>query len=671
MDKLDKELGRMSKIEPSKGFIEVSKNRLMQQIVLQQNESWFKSFLRRVGRAEISENFMSQARLRLMHRITGMPRAVKVPLKGIALFLRYTQRVVASTLVMLIAVTSTLFFVEGTTVVEASDDSYLEIITGTASIKHADLIVWEDINNLIEVRAGDLIKVSEGSEVAIHFFDDTELRLAENSIILISQLTVSPTFGRQGIIEASLHEGTAWVQALNVEDGYSGFTLSTRDAILKALNGTFTATAHLGQPTSVFVLRNKIQLTSLIAETRAAINTIRLDANQKATVHAKNGGRPVTVTEELSQQDLANGWFQNNLYRDNEHLTMLRDTEIERLSQMAGTLPGQMLYPIKQTKERLRLAFSSDTDVDVLVDIANRRLNEALVLFEIGEEQKGREALMAYQDIARQIAEVKGEKDVAYKLITPHQKAINAEMSNDASTGLVKEALHQTAEIFEDDPIELEKLRLANSVQRLQDVRMLVEEGDVQAAKDRLASHQLAESDALAAAEAIEDEELRREAMRNILELRQEELTLLTSLSLMLGEANNMTEDLVAMVQSASETAEENVEEILASALALLPELAIVEPEPSAADLKMAELIGKIYIYKTWDGQRNQIERLLKYELTDPDSIDYLIGVRNHLRGRAFDYLNVRILQLQQLADYQKSKTVQRKIQESMELREI
>lgn len=670
MDKLDNELHRLSKISPPRRVIKASKNRLMQQIVSHQNENWFKSLLRRLGAVNVPAAFIAQARMRLMNRITSLPQTVKVPLHGLAYFLNFTKKAVASTMVMLIAVTSTLFFVEGNTVVEASDDSYLEIITGTASIKHADLIVWEDINGLIEVQAGDLIKVGEGSEAVVRFFDDTELRLAENSIFLISQLAVSPAFGRQAIIEVSLHKGEAWVQTLNVKDGYAGFTLHTRDAIFKALNGTFNVAVQLDTPTSVFVFNNKVELTSLIAETRQAVETLKLSADQKATIHTASG-RPVITTDALSQQDRSTTWVQNNLYRDHEHLTILREKGMDRLTQMAGTLPGHMLYPIKQAKERLRLALSSNSDLSVQIEIANSRLNEAIVLFEIGDQQKGREALMAYQSVTRQIAEANGAEELANKLIIPHQKALTTELPNDASAGLVKEALHQTAEILADNPIELERIRLASSVQRLQDVTALVRNGTLEVAKERLTSHQLATSDALTAAEAIEDEELRKEILREVLELRQEELALLTKLSEKLGEGNDQTSDLVAMVEFAYEAAEENVEVTLAAALILLPELQEMLAKPSASDIKMAELIDRIYIYNSWTGQQNQIKRLLKNELENPGSIDYLVSVRNNLEGRAYDYLNVRILQLQRKADFQKHKAMQRKIERAKRLREV
>lgn len=670
MDKLDKELRRMSKIEPPRRFMQASRNRLMEQIVLHQNESWLKAFLKKIGRAVLPAGFTELARARLMYRINHIPQPVRVSLTGMARFLVYTKRAVASTLVMLIAVTSTLFFVEGNTVVEASDTSYLEVVAGQASIKHPDLIVWEDINGLIEVRSGDLIRVGEDSEVIIRFFDDTEIRVGENSEFLISQLGISPAFGRQGIIEIALHKGTAWAQTLNVEDGYAVLTLSTRDAIIKALNSAFYVKTEIGKPSSVFVFSNKVTLTSLSADTRGISDSIKLSANQKASIHAVSGGRTVITTSVLDQQDRTNAWVQNNLLRDQNHLTALREKGIERLEQMAGTLPGHMLYPIKQTKERLRLAFSAGSGSELQIEIANRRLSEALVLFEAGDQEKGREAIVAYQNMVRQIAEDRVAKQLTQKLIVPHQKTLIAELPNDAATGLVKEALHQTAEILIEDPIELEKMRLVNSVQRLEDVVALIKEGSADAARERLASYQLAASYALSATETMEDEAMKKQILQDVLELRQEELLLLGSLSEVIPTEEGY-EDLTVMVASASEAAEEEVEMVLAAVAPFLPEPQDLPVQLSAAEIKMAELIEKIYIYNSWTGQQNQIKRLLKNELEDPANIDYLISVRDHLSGRAYDYLNIRILQLQRMVELQKHKMMERKIEEAKMLREI
>lgn len=665
MDNLDKELRRLSKIDPSKGFIKESKQRLMQQIQFHQHETWFKAFLRHIGLPTPSPEFLSQARIRLMDRIT------RVPLQGFAGTFLVLKRAVASSLVMMIAVTATLFFVEGNTVVEASDDSYLEVYSGSASIKHADLIVWEDINSVIEVQAGDIIKVEEDSEVVVHFFDDSELRLGENSMFLISQLTVSPSFSRQAIIEIALHEGQAWVQTLNVDDGFANFTLTTRNAIFSTLNGTFSTSAGPDQPTIAHAINNKVQLTTVEVETRQPVANAKLAPDDKVTIHTSTSGQPVFTTSQFTEQDLASPWFQANMERDQAHLTALRENGINRLTLTAGTLPGEMLYPIKQAKERLKLALTSDADLAVKIDIANRRLSEAIVLLEAGDKQNGREALLAYQSMARQIAEAKGDQDVTTQLLVPHQKTLSAELPNDAAVSLVKDTLHQAAEILANSPVELERVRLQNSVDRLQDLVALVEAGDLEAAKERLVSHQLVGSDVLGAVDELVDEDVKKIILQEVVDLRQEEFSLITTVSEALLAQKADDEMLTAMLESAAQAAEENVELALAAAIPLIPELALAqEPALSGIELKIAEIVEKIYIYNTFDGQQNQIERLLKYELQNVSSIEFLIMLRNELTGRAYDYLNVKILQLQQKEEYIKAKAVQRKIERTQRLRE-
>jgi len=671
MDNLEIKLHSLSKIEPSKGFIKASKNRLMQQIELHKHESWFRVLLARIGSVTPNPSFLSKARMRLMSRINDIPQPIKVPLYGFARTLLFAKRVVASTLVMVLAVTSTLFLVEGSSVVEASDDSYLHVVAGTVSIKHADLLIWEDINGQIEIQAGDLIKVGEDSQAVIHFFDDTQLRLGEDTTFLISQLLVSPSFGRQGIIEVYLHKGSAWVQTLNIDDGYAGLVFSTRDALISTINATFNVETTLKEPTNILVLNNKIELTTLHPETKQIVEVLKMSANEKATIYTPNQqDNPIVTISSLDEQSLANTWIQKNMELDHKHLTELQEREVERLTKIAGTLPGQMLYPIKQAKERLKLFVSnSDEQISAKIDIANSRLNEAIVLLENGNTQKGREALMAYQSMARQISEITDNNQVADRLLLPHQKTLVTTLPNDINIGLVKEALHQTAEILAESPIELEKVRLVNSVERLRDVLNLIEIKDFEEARDRLVSNQLVGGDVLAAIESL-DNDTQKVVIQEVLELRQEEVALLDTISKVMVEDNDSDEQLMAMLESASETAEDNVDATIAFATPLIPELVVVAIEqPSALELKIIELVERIYIYNSWEGQKNQIERLLKHELENTASIPYLIAVRDHLEGRAYDYLNIRILQLQKKAELQKHKAMQRKIERSKRLR--
>ncbi|MBU0727920.1 FecR domain-containing protein [Patescibacteria group bacterium] len=630
----------------------------MYQIQLSQNETWLKAFLKRIGLVMPSEAFVAQAKIRLIERIS----MVRKPAWA---WLTLTKRLVASTLVMIIAVTATLFFVEGGQTVSASEDTYIEVITGTAAIKHADKLIWDEITGQIEVAAGDLIRLNEASEAVIHFFDDTELRLAGNSSLLISQLAVSPTFSSQGIIETSLYEGNAWVQTLNVDDGYANFTLSTRDAIVQTLNSTFNVTTSTETPTSVRVFSNDVQLVMLNPETRETIKTFALKSDQQVTL------TKFPQTSTITEQDKIEEWVQSNLQKDYEHLVTLRENGFNKLKLSAGTLPGNMLYPIKQAKERLKLAFSFDQEAltETQIEIANNRLSEAIILLQKGERQKAMESLMAYQSIARQVAEKENDDFVTYKLITPHQKALVASLPTTAPIVMVKDALNQAEELLIDDPVELEKVKLKNSIEHLEDVAYFIQSGDINSAKEALISHELVITSTIDAVSNIEDPAAQEEAFRAILSLRNEELELMSALAQQVGMQPSVDTQFAAMLENASAETEEEVERVIALITPIMPNVLIEQIEQAPVS-HIDELVAKIYIYKSWQGQQNQINRLLGEEGKNAKSTEFLVDLRNGLDGRARDYLNTKILELERTAKLNKDKAVQRKIDRAQRLRD-
>ena len=284
MQNLEDSLRNLPKATPSKRFIAQSKSRLMHQIELQKNESWLSVFLRKLGIVTPSKEFVSQARIRLMHSINRVHQPLVSRILGLNNKFLFVRRLTASTMVMVLAVTATLFFVEGNQIVSAAEDTYIELISGDVTIKHADNLIWDEVNGHMELTAGDLIRLSNESEAVIHFFDDSELRLTDKSLLLISKLDVSPAYARQGIIEVSLHEGNAWVQTLNVPDGNAGFTMVTRDAIAKTVNATFSASSYLQKPTTFNVYSNKIKLDKLSSDTRIVIDSSKVTANQQVQI---------------------------------------------------------------------------------------------------------------------------------------------------------------------------------------------------------------------------------------------------------------------------------------------------------------------------------------------------------------------------------------------------
>ena len=123
MDNLEKQLRRLSEVEPDIKFCREAKGRLMHKIILDRNEKWFLRLFKKVSSIVPSPYFIQTARIRLLERI----EAIKRPVIGWWVF---AKRLVASTLVMVIAVTTTLFFIDGKQEVMASENTYLEVFGG-------------------------------------------------------------------------------------------------------------------------------------------------------------------------------------------------------------------------------------------------------------------------------------------------------------------------------------------------------------------------------------------------------------------------------------------------------------------------------------------------------------------------------------------------------------
>jgi hypothetical protein len=662
MKDIEKALRELPKIDPSKGFIKQSKNRLLYQIELQKNEAWFLAFLKHFEVIMPSEAFLAQARIRLMERIN----TVKPSWAWVA----FTKRLAASTLVMILAVTATLFFVDGHQIVSAEEATYVEILAGNATVKHADRLIWDEVTNRVDVAAGDLIKVNKNSQAVIHFFDDSQIRLAGNSLLLISKLAVSPAFARQGVIEVFLHEGNAWVQALGVDDGYAGLTLITSDAIAKVINSTFDVRTSLDTPTIFSVFQNKIDLKTLQPDTREIMDTLKVNANNQIKIISDFGSaqKPQVTINPLTSQDKANAWVTDNLQKDQDHLAELRESELLRLRQTAGILPGTMLYPIKQAKERLKLAFAFNESniTDTQIEIANERLNEAILLLQQGDRQKAMESLMAYQSIARQIAEEAKEQQtdqqsVTNRLITPHQKALVASLPT-APIGMVKEALNQTEELLIEDPIELEKTQLENSLESLRDVSLFIEMNDLNSAKETLVNHELTASATLNNIKDVEYKVENEELLAAILELRDEELNLIKTINSAVDNQEGADEQLVALLNNAEQNAQTEIQNTMAFIQPLAPELIKEHKEAAKIDGRIQYFVEKIGIYETWQGQKNQIDRLLKEQGIKANNIAFLQELRGHLDSRMQGYINSKILELQSKDRYLRNKIINQKI---------
>jgi hypothetical protein len=626
MDTLEQKLRQLGSLQPTSKFRQESKGRIMQMIAKEEGV-WFASILKKIGFVSPSPAFVQAARLRLMSRISQAHRSF-------GRFWLVFKSITATALVLTLSVTTTLFFVDGKQMANASEDTYMEVTVGTAMVRHADKLEWSDITAQAQIFAGDMIRVPEGAEATVHFFDDSEMRLASGSLVLVNQLTPSPVYSKQGKVEVFLHEGHVWVQTLSAADGYAGFTLSTADKTLMAESASFEVTASLFGKTQVNVYRYNVR-----------------DAQ----------GNVLTA---LAKPDLTSAWINENIALDREHLAQVRDRELQVLKAATGVVPGQVLYPLKQIKERLDLALSFDPaeQAQLEVRIANKRLQEAMLLIEAGQMDEAKIALAAYQEATQVLAE-KAKSDSIYKqevtatLAVPHSKTLVA--------GLVKDVVDQTEVLLTDDTIDREQIKLQNAQDRLFAILDSVATGDIETAQKAIHDFKL-ETVSNSVFDSITDPEQKKELVALVESSREAELQILSAIAEMAQDTGNTPADLVALVgQFKDSTAAD-----LVRASSFLPEEVLIA-SVSPWDATIAKVKAKTALYTTFQGQKNTIERYLNDVPALANNTAFLKQLAANLdQPRASAYVVGKIHDIEFKEREKKARQVEWKIERSKRLRE-
>ncbi len=663
MQELERQLRGMKKVEPTSDFCKSAKIRLMSRIENSANESWLLSVLKKVGIVSPRPAFVAQARMRLLARITQ---------QHVSTWMLFFKRLAASTLVMMLAVTSTLLYVDGGQYVSASEETVLKVLEGDVTVKHADYLIWNEVTVQTNLAAGDLIKVGEDSEAVLHFFDDSQVRLAPGTLVLLDSVNVSKGYARQAAIDMILHEGTAWVQTMNVDDGFARFKLVTRDSIIEAKHASFNVVVENNLPTTLSVYKHSVDVLPLMQYTNEVVAYGKVNSGEKVAITAAKPGTQnldfsrIARASELTKVDYDSDWTRANVAYDEDHIAYVRMQEFENLQRSVGVLPGQFLYPVKQIKERLSLAlsFSGDSELKALTTIANKRIHEAIVLMEQGKTPEAKEALMAYQAATREIAEASGNDvlaSVTNDIVANNQKTLVAALPSGPSAGLINEALFMTEELFVSEPLEREQVRLENTNERLAVLQELVDAGNLESAKEVIVSHELAFSSILQEANAIEDEDERRALLESVLISRNEQLRLINNIADDLVDLEADAE-LLAMVDTASTSAESDVQATIALIKPLKPTEATQAIVYTPVEIKANEFVEKVNIYSSYTGQKNQIDRLMKVSRYK-DNLEFINLVRSQLNPRSADYMYRYIIEAEKAALEYKGKQVQRKIE--------
>jgi hypothetical protein len=252
-------------------------------------------------------------------------------------------------------------------------------------------------------------------------------------------------------------------------------------------------------------------------------------------------------------------------------------------------------------------------------------------------------------------------------LVAAHRKALVAVLPSDVQ--IVNSALDRTEELLANDPVTLAQVRLQNSLGELTHAYDSVLSGDLTTAQAMLASHKPIADDLLGDTSLMTQEQ-QKSLYSNLLEAQYEEKKLFADISHELA-TRNAGQDLIVLAQDQATSLEGAIRETVDTIRPAMPEVVLAQAAAFTKTQKAKEFARKVSIYTTWQGQKNQVKRLIsKYPEYTYDE-DFWAKVRDNLDGTAKVVIQSRLDDLQNQDLITKGKEIKQKIDQAVRLREM
>ena len=125
---------------------------------------------------------------------------------------------------------------------------------------------------------------------------------------------------------------------------------------------------------------------------------------------------------------------------------------------------------------------------------------------------------------------------------------------------------------------------------------------------------------------------------------------------------------LISLVENADSNLASEIKRTAAVIRPLLPDVVLSQAVMLPIDEKVYEFVEKVNIYQTFQGQKNQISRLLTKHPQYARDMEFLVKLRNELDFRAKDEINRHIFELERLLIQEKDRLMRQKIERAKRL---
>lgn len=386
-------------------------------------------------------------------------------------FARNWQKILATSMVFLISMTTfATIYIADIPITKAAPRTILLEYVGNVDVYRDDIEI--EVSEGMVLMQGDIIATGKKSTAVIRYIDDSLSRLSPESELRLRKLYKDEAKKSVTEIELELNKGRVWNQVVNLSGKNSKFKVEAKDVKAEtSQKASFDIKVNERQEPEVSVFENKIQVE--LPDDKILTKQYILEGY----AIAPNNKKPeVEKIQFNSVEDEV--WIEVNKEKDREYKKEIDKEKSENAKEKAGVTPESPLYPAKKINESTKLLLAGDADkTKVKIDIAVKRLNEAIVLIE-GEKEA--EALLnefngIFDEISDEVESSEELQEYLEDIIAEEEKSLSTVLP-DSPKYEAKEALREAKKRIASTKEEIKEVVLDGTEEKLIEVKELIKE---------------------------------------------------------------------------------------------------------------------------------------------------------------------------------------------------
>jgi|GEM_PF-1693925 len=288
----------------------------------------------------------------------------------------------------------------------------LEIDEGGAEVWPAGGETWERARDGRELSTGDRVRTLDNSAASIIFFDNSVMRLDENTEITLTELNIDPDNYLDQDVDVELVGGRAWSRIMNLLDLDSSYEVETSSVVATVRGTAFSMSVDERGDTEIDVTESQVSLTMF----RAASDTgeIIRDNPRQLSISAgqflKRGpirnikpGEYIDIgsigPQPITEERMRSSWYLKNMAKDEDFAERVWDLRRDKLRKYIKSLPDSPFFTLQRMGEKIGFAFSGEDTKEELEDLfIARRLSEVAELAHQGKAGLASQELIQFEN---------------------------------------------------------------------------------------------------------------------------------------------------------------------------------------------------------------------------------------------------------------------------------